>query len=64
MLAQLAREDPADLHSHLLQELCTTVRAFRARAALPRRVELGEAAGLPGAAAAAALVLRASSAGS
>ena len=71
VLAQLARavaarsgEDPADLHGRLLQELCTTVRAFRARAALRRRVELGEAAGLPGAAAAAALVLRASSAGS
>lgn len=71
VLAQLARavaarsgEDPADLHGRLLQELCTTARAFRARAALRRRVELGEAAGLPGAAAAAALVLRASSAGS
>ena len=57
-------QDPADLHGHFLQELCTTVHACRACAALRRRVELGEEVGLPAPAAAAALVLRASSDGS
>ncbi|CAL1135152.1 unnamed protein product [Cladocopium goreaui] len=62
VLQQLARAvaaraggDASELHGQLLQELCSTVRTFRARAALRRRVELGENTGV----AAAAVVLRA-----
>ena len=62
VLQQLARAvaaraggDTSELHGQLLQELCGTVRTFRARAALRRRVELGENTGV----AAAAVVLRA-----
>jgi hypothetical protein len=36
-------EEPGPLHAALLQELCVTVRSYRARAALRRRSELAEA---------------------
>ena len=60
--AACAGGDASELHGRLLQELCTTVRAFRARAALRRRVELGEESGLTRASAAAAVVLSAAAA--
>ena len=62
VLQQLARAVAARaggntsvLHDQLLQELCSTIRTFRARAALRRRVELSENTGV----AAATVVLHA-----
>ena len=49
--------DPSTLHAELTQDLCATVRSFRARAALRRRAELAtEASGAAARLAAAALM--------
>ena len=57
--AAVVREgsDPSTLHAELTQDLCATIRSFRARAALRRRAELAtEASGAAARLAAAALM--------
>ena len=41
-VAARAGEEPAHIHCVMMQELCVSVRAFRARGALRRRYEIAE----------------------